>query len=721
MKELCILLASFTLLAENKADLVANYRISARYNATDKSLDGREALTWTNSSATPVPELQFHLYMNAFKNEKSTFNRESGGQLRGDRLEKDKSPWGWIDVKSMSMGGADLTKSIEFVHPDDNNADDQTVIRVPLQKPVKPGETIELQIEFKTKFPKVFARTGYAGTFLLAGQWYPKIGVLERGGSYSLPTPFGTRANFNSPASWNCHQFHANSEFYADYGRYDVDLTVPPNEVIGATGELTGKTENGRNASYTFLTPATGALTSKVESGPTTTYTFHQENVHDFAWTIQPDFLKLERVFRAEREVTPQELQTVATRHNIPIEEARLTDVKVTLLLQPEHAGQAERHFHSAFQAIKWFGLWYGHYPHRTLTIVDPPHNGSGAGGMEYPTFITAGTSWLTTPNDGDPEEVVVHEFGHQFWQGQVGSNEFEAAWMDEGFNTYSTGKVMDLVYGRRNLGLSAFGIPLGWYSSLPTMSSLETNRAAYVGGGPKLDDMARSSWQYRSTISYGLNSYMRSGLMMSTLENILGSDTMERVMRDYQQKYRYRHPSPSDFIDMFHNAPEVRNYFEQTLYGSNVIDYKVDEVTSKPVKALIGVFDKDGAKVTVTQTVAEKIDKARKQKDTDYFNTVYIRRDGEVVLPVEVRVTFDNGEIVNEKWDGAYRWIKYEYTRNSKVKQVMVDPGRKLALDVNFSNNSWTAEPDLGVIVKWSSSLLFWIQNVLHIASLVA
>ena len=264
------------LLAENKADLIANYRISARYNAADKSLDGRETLTWTNSTPNDVAELQFHLYMNAFKNEKSTFYGESGGQLRGDRIEKDKSPWGWIDVKSMSLAGADLTKSIDFIHPDDNNADDQTVIRVPLSTPVRSGETIELQIEFKTKFPKVFARTGYAGTFLLAGQWFPKIGVRE-----------GT--------AWNCHQFHANSEFFADYGRYDVDLTVPSNEVIGATGELTNKIDNGQN----------------------TTYTFHQENVHDFAWTIQPDYLKLERIFRADREVTPQELAAIAKRHNI--------------------------------------------------------------------------------------------------------------------------------------------------------------------------------------------------------------------------------------------------------------------------------------------------------------------------------------------------------------------------------------------------------------------
>ena len=670
-----------SLLGENKADLIANYRISARYNVADKLVDGRETLTWTNSSPLEVFDLQFHLYMNAFKNETSTFYRESGGQLRGDTMSKDKNPWGWIDVKRMSMAGVDLTRQIEFIHPDDKNADDQTVIRVPLSKPVKPGETVELEIVFKTKFPKVFARTGYAGTFLLAGQWFPKIGVRET-------------------ANWNCHQFHANTEFFADYGRYDVDLTVPSNEIIGATGELKNKTEN---------------------ADKTTTYTFHQENVHDFAWTIQPDYVKLERVFRANREVSAKELAIVMKRHAIPLEEARLSDVKVTLLLQPEHASQAERHFDSVFKAIKWFGLWYGHYPHRTLTVVDPPHNGNGAGGMEYPTFITAGTSWLTSKNDGTPEEVVVHEFGHQFWQGQVGSNEFEAAWMDEGFNTYSTGKVIDLAYGRVHLPFSAFGIPIGWYSSLPTMSTLETNRAAYIGIGPKLDDLARNAWQYRNSESYGQNSYMRPGLMLQTLENILGSDTMERVMRTYQQRYRYRHPTPRNFIETVNEVSgrDTESYFKQTLFGSNVIDYKVDGVTSKAIKPMTGVFDKDGAKVTVTTADLQKAKKD--DKSQDYLNTVLIRREGEVELPVDIRITFKNGEIVNETWDGVYRWVKFEYTRKSEVKQVEVDPGHKLALDINFTNNSWTVEPDPSVTVKWTSTLLFWLQNILHLASVVA
>ena len=149
----------------------------------------------------------------------------------------------------------------------------------------------------------------------------------------------------------------------------------------------------------------------------------------------------------------------------------------------------------------------------------------------------------------------------------------------------------------------------------------------------------------------------------------------------------------------------------------------QVKSVTSQPIKPYLGVFDKDGAKVTVTPDDLVKLEKARKDKkaDLEYLNTIFIRREGEAVLPVDVRIKFKNGEVVNEKWDGAYRWIKYEYVRKSEVQQVEVDPGHKLALDVNFTNNSWTSEPAGSVVVKWASTMLFWIQNVLHLASVVA
>ena len=137
--------------------------------------------------------------------------------------------------------------------------------------------------------------------------------------------------------------------------------------------------------------------------------------MHDFAWTTSPDYLDLTERF----------------------EHPTLPDVEMRLLLQPEHAGQAGRHFEATRAALTHYGEWYGPYPYEHLTIVDPAWR-SGAGGMEYPTLFTAGTRWLAPADVTDPESVTVHEAGHQFWYGIVGSNEFEHAWLDEGLNMFS-------------------------------------------------------------------------------------------------------------------------------------------------------------------------------------------------------------------------------------------------------------------------------------------
>ena len=124
------------------------------------------------------------------------------------------------------------------------------------------------------------------------------------------------------------------------------------------------------------------------------------------------------------------------------------------LLLQPEHAGQAERHFDATRTALKYYGEWFGAYPYGHITIVDPAYQ-SGAGGMEYPTLFTAGTRWLAPRAVTTPGGVTVHEAGHQFWYGIVGNNEFEDAWMDEGFNTFSTARAIAQVYDPNFLALA--------------------------------------------------------------------------------------------------------------------------------------------------------------------------------------------------------------------------------------------------------------------------
>lgn len=668
---------------------IASYDIKARLDPDKKTITGSQTLTWLNDSPDTVPTLRFHLYMNAFKNEKSTFMKESGGQLRGDKA--DNTDWGWIDVKSLRLPGADLTRSIRFIQPDDANADDQTVIEVTLPQPVKPGETLRVNIDFVTKLPKVFARTGYRGDFFLAGQWFPKLGVWEKAGF-----------RYSTQGAWNCHQFHANSEFFANFGKYSVDLTIPSRFIVGATGEMT----------------------NRVQNDDMTTYTFQQEDVTDFAWTAQPTYLREERLFDAARETTPEEIAAVASLHGISEEDARLSDVKMIVLLQPEHRAQMDRHFRAASNAIKYFGLWYGRYPYKTITVVDPPRGGSGAGGMEYPTLITAGTLWRSPEGVESPEGVVVHEFGHQFWMQLVANNEFEESWLDEGFNTYSTAKILEKAYGPTGIPLGNLGVNLSRWFQMPWLHQDSIDRAAYLQN-PVIDDLVRNSWSYYNGGSYGLNSYSRTSITLRTLENLIGADTMARLMRTYHQTWRFHHPTSRDFESTVNQVTgrDMSWFFNQFVFGNKLLDYRVSVADSVLVATKRGVFDLPGGRATVDEKQASEADKQaeKNKKPKMYEGTVKIVRVGDAVLPVEVVVTFKNGAIEKRQWDGQYRWVKYTFLNDSEISSVEIDPERKYLLDVNLANNSYTADLQRPVVAKWSSTLLFWFQNLLLWAGSIA
>jgi len=691
-----LLLAAFflpTALVAQMAKPIASYDLKAALDVKTHIIHGSETLTWLNDSPDTVATLRFHLYMNAFKNERTTFMRESGGELRGDRPER--RDWGWIDVKSMQLeGGPDLTRAIRFIQPDDANRDDQTVIEVALPEAAKPGAVLRLNIAFETKLPEIVARTGYHGTFYLAGQWFPKIGVWETAGFRHAPI-----------SAWNCHQFHAYSEFFANFGNYRAAITLPSEYRIGATGALVGKRVDAARK--------------------TTTWTYQQESVTDFAWTAQPTYLKLERTFAADAQTRPVEIARAMKEFGIPVSEARLSDVKITLMLQPEHAEQAERHFRAAIAGIKGFGLRYGRYPYKNLTLVDPPFGGGAAAGMEYPTLITCGTSWRLPKDVLSLEEVTVHEFGHQFWMELVATNEFEESWLDEGFNTYSTTQIVEENFGATAIPFRFFGVQLAGLFGLPKIPGDTENRLAYQML-PDSDPILRNAWSYANAYSYGVNSYMKAGVFLQTLERLMGEQTMARVMRTYHQRYRFHHPDTRDFLEVV-NEVSGRDFtplFDQFVFHARRLDYKIDDVESHRVTTPEGVFDEGGRRRTVTEEQAaqadEKAAQSKGHKDL-YETTVRLRRAGDAVLPVEVWVHFDDGSVEKRQWDGVDRWAKFTFQKRAQPDWAEIDPEGRHVLDVNWTNDSWQARFPVALTVKWGAQVSFWLQNlVLWVSALV-
>jgi hypothetical protein len=192
----------------------ASYSIDVELDPSRHAITGREVITWRNITANPTREIQLHLYWNAWRNTRSTFLREERlAGHEGDVDSREPEDWSAIDlsaIRLLGLGNAppiDLTSALRFIAPDTGNPDDRTAASVRLPSLVAPGETINLAVEWTANVPRPFARTGRVGNYYFIAQWFPKVAVLEAGG-------------------WNTHEFHATTEFFSDYGAYDVRITM---------------------------------------------------------------------------------------------------------------------------------------------------------------------------------------------------------------------------------------------------------------------------------------------------------------------------------------------------------------------------------------------------------------------------------------------------------------------------------------------------------------
>jgi hypothetical protein len=499
---------------------------------------------------------------------------------------------------------------MRFIQPDDGNRNDRTVMAVRLPNPVLPGETIALDMEFESKMPRVVARTGFAedkdgDPFFMVAQWFPKIAVYEIPGQRYVPA--------DAPSGqWNAHQFHANSEFYADFGTYDVTLKVPESFEVGASGV---RVEEGTE-------------------GWLKTLRYQADDVHDFAWTAYEHYRVHEETWR---------------------------HVQLRLLLRPAHdtETQVRRHMDSAIAALERFDDWVGEYPYTTLTIVDAP---GGASGMEYPTLITGLTQYMAPSWMRLPELVNIHEFGHQYFYGIIASNEFEEAWLDEGMNSYVESKIMDDAYGEGAV-MDIPGLPVG---------GRQMQRLGYVKQNPSSGNLTTWSWKYDFAADYGKNSYAKPATVMNTLEGYLGWETMRTFLRTYYNEWRFRHPTTRDLQDVVESVSgqDLDWFFQQYVYGSAVLDYRVDAIS----------FSRD-------RSIPDSL-------DARYNYRVVVERMFDGTMPTVLRLEFEDGTHRDIPWDGTDRWKEFNASGEKRLAAASVDPEGLLWLEVERLNNRRAIQP---------------------------
>jgi aminopeptidase N len=359
-----------------------------------------------------------------------------------------------------------------------------------------------------------------AGDFVMAGQWYPKLAVYDRG-------------------AWDTEPWHANAEFFHDFGSYTLALTVPSSYVTGATGTRQSTVVNQDN---------------------TTTVSYWADSVSDVAWTAWPGYRMASTVVQAAGR--PVELEL--------------------LLPRSINAAEDARYFSTAQQTLDRLGRWFGEYPWPKLTLVVPVPDAPGADGMEYPMLVT-----LSRPLDAPfglergirlVEVVTVHEIAHQWVPLQLATNEAREAWLDEGFADYATTRVLAEMFGPHRSMVEVGPFRLGYEA---------IHRAQFLLVAVK-QPLDYPSWEYPDFLAYGATVYSKGTLTLFTLERSFGADRFLPAMKQHFDRWRWRHPTAADLQQSLEAGlgTNLDAYFQPLVYGTGVVEYAVGDV--RPGEAVV-------------------------------------------------------------------------------------------------------------------------------------
>ncbi len=484
---------------------VASYAMKASLDPSEHRVRGSATVRWTNRSALPQHELYWHLYLNAFESGDTIFFRSHKGPgFRGSGLPE---RWGSIELRRMFVRelGRDIWPEAEPHSP--GEPADRTDIRVPLPRAVAPGEALTIELEWVSELPSLVLRTGFVRDFHMVAQWFPKLARLEPDGS------------------WAHFALHRHSEFYADFGEYDVTVVTPVEMVVGATGELV----------------------SERRQGPSVERRFVARPVHDFAFAA----------WRGFRELDAQGPGGVRLRCLYPPGEERAARAE----LAASRAGLAE------------LSRAYGGYPYPSLTIVHPPEWALEAGGMEYPTLITTGGRWLWRRlGIRWLEQVTAHELGHQWFYGLVATDEHRWPFLDEGLTTFVEAELLESWLPGASLA-SLGGFRVG----------LPAHRRALAADASRADIIAQPADEFANGADYGSLVYYRAASLLMTMARVHGPERLRAALGRYARQHRFGHPGPEDLLQAIRDelGERAAEQLRQGLFEPSGVDYAVEQAAS--------------------------------------------------------------------------------------------------------------------------------------------
>ncbi|TGE22198.1 hypothetical protein E5K00_18295 [Hymenobacter aquaticus] len=516
-----------------------NYSIDVTLDDKQHELRGTEELQYTNNSPEQLTFIWFHLWPNAYKDNTTAFAKQ---QLRNGsrKFEFAKAAQrGYIDQLDFKVNGQSAQLAYDPQNPD--------MAKLILPQPLAPGAKATISTPFHVKIPDSFSRFGHVSQSYQITQWYPKPAVYDRKGWHQMP-------------------YLDQGEFYSEFGSFDVRVTLPANYTVGATGVLQNPDEQQRLdklAEATALKKTAADfgkdLTFPASSSETKTLRYVQDRVHDFAWFADKRFNVL--------------------KSGVTLPSGR--PVTSWVLFTNSDAEKWVKGLQDLNDALTYYSQWVGEYPYSAATAVDGAL--SAGSGMEYP-MVT-----VTMPS------AIVHEVGHNWFYGILGSNERDHAWLDEGVNSYVEARIAErndpqagqfsslLKSPKIATKLGVEGLPAAALNQVPYQAQASRGLDQPVEG-LRADTYGK--------LNYGIIVYMKTAAVLKYLAGYLGQEKFDQAMHAYYNQWQFRHPYPEDMQAVFEasTGQQLDWFFKDMLQNTYRYDAALSDMqlTDTQVKVLV-------------------------------------------------------------------------------------------------------------------------------------
>ncbi len=630
------------------------YTMDVNMDVVSNRFTGKQKLVYTNNSPDTLDRVFYHLYWNAFQPNSMMDNRSRvlgqivvngsadwDGRVRDRILNLKPDEIGYQRVKWIKMNGVLQTTK-----------EHETILEVKLTKPVLPKSSVTFEMEFEAQVPLQVRRSGRdneEGVRYSMSQWYPKICEYDYEGWH--PTPYVAR------------------EFYGVWGDYDVKITLDKKYIIAGTGYL----QNAAQVGYGYETAGTKVIRP---AGNSLTWIFSAPNVHDFVWAADTGYTHISKTVRdglvlhAFYKIVPELLTRQFNGFSARQKQQYENNAEVFVAT---YANEWETILDKAAKVLPFIDKTFGKYPYRQYSFIQ-----GGDGGMEYP---------MATLLKGAGTDNFFHEWMHSWYQMMLGTNESEYAWMDEGFTSYAEELVSGVYYNRSTLNL---------FKAILKQNPGDKNLAEAVNIVPenhcdayiayfKLvksgleEPMTTHADHFNTNYAYKTASYLKGEVFMEQLGYIIGADMRDKVLLEYYNQWRFKHPNVNDFIQVAEKQSGIkldwyREYFVNT---TKTIDYGIDSLWEEGGKTKIRIINRGKMPMPIDLQLTFK--DGTKELHYVPMNLMFgMKAAGDTVIPLKVY----------EEWNWTNPTYVIETSRKlAEITIAEIDPSHRMA-DTNRKDN---------------------------------